>query len=152
MALRRILLTVAGAAAFFVSAAAAAQVTAPSYQSVTGNTLYAQGVFSINPDGTAGGLPQRATSTTTSGSVTAANVYQSALAANANRKGCAIYNNSANAELIFLGAPGSATTATSIPLPAGGSFNCGSFQGIVLTDQISITSATAASTFVVVSQ
>lgn len=151
MALRRILLAVAGAAAFLVSPAHA-QVVAPTYTGPGGNTMVAQGVITLNSDGTSGGLPQRATSTTTNGSVAVANTYQSALAANANRKGCAIYNNSANAELIFLGAPGSATAANSIPLPAGGSFNCGSFQGIVITDQISITSATVSSTYVVVSQ
>ena len=128
------------------------QVLAPTYNTPTGNTLNAQGVVLLNSDGSAGGIPQRATSTTTAGSVATANTYQSALASNANRRGCAIYNTSANAELVYLGAPGSATAATSIPLPAGGSFNCGSFQGIVLTDQISITSATAGSTFVVVAQ
>lgn len=152
MALRRILLAVAGVAAFFVSPTFAQTVTAPTYSSATGNTLNAQGVILLNADGTVSGMPVRSTSTTTNGSIAAANTFQSALAANANRKGCAIYNNSANAELIFLGAPGSATAANAIPLPAGGAFNCGSFQGIVLTDQISITSPTAGSTFVAVSQ
>ncbi len=148
----RSVVTIAALVTALIASPVAAQVTAPTYQSATGNTLYAQGVMVLNSDGTSGSLPQRATSTTTNGSVATANTFQSALASNATRKGCAIYNNSANAELIFLGAPGSATSANSIPLPAGGSFNCGSFQGIVLTDQISITSATAASTFVVVSQ
>jgi hypothetical protein len=151
VALRRFLLAVAGVAAFFVSPVAA-QVSAPTYTGPGGNTLVAQGVFSLNPDNSSGGLPQRATSTTMNGSVATANTFQSALAASATRKGCAIYNNSANAELIYLGAPGSATAANAIPLPAGGAFNCGSFQGIVITDQISITSATVASTFVVVAQ
>lgn len=138
--------------AFLIAAPATAQVTAPPYRNAAGQLQESQGVVVLNSDGTAGGLPQRTTSTTTNGTVAVANTYQSALAANANRKGCAIYNNSANAELIFLGAPGSATAANSIPLPAGSSFNCGSFQGIVLTDQISITSSTVSSTFVVVSQ
>lgn len=151
MALRHILLAVAGAAAF--SCPAHGQVTAPTYRAPGGSQIRdAQGVMVLNSDGTNGSLPQRATSTTTNGSVATANTFQSALAGNAIRKGCAIYNNSANSELIFLGAPGSATPANAIPLPAGGAFNCGSFQGIVLTDQISITSATVASTFVVVSQ
>lgn len=151
MALRRILLAVAGAAAFFASAAHA-QVTAPNYRTATGNTLSAQGVFTLNPDGTSGGIPVGTTSTTTNGSVTTANTFQSALAASSTRRGCAIYNNSTAAELIYLGAPGAASVANAIPVPAGGSFNCGGFQGIVLTDQISITSATAGATFVVVSQ
>jgi len=143
---------IAALALALASSPALAQVTAPTYNGPGGNTLVAQGVMVLNSDGTNGSLPQRATSTTTNSSVATANTYQSALAASATRKGCAIYNTSANAELLFLGAPGSATAANSIPLPAGGSFNCGSFQGIVLTDQISITSATVASTFVVVSQ
>lgn len=151
MALRHYLLAVAGAAAFFVSPVSA-QSVAPVYTTNTGNTLNAQGMFLLNPDGTAGALPLPVISVTTNGSVTTANTFQSVLAANASRKGCAVYNTSANAELIFLGAPGSAAAARAVPLPAGGAFNCGSFQGIVLTDQISITSATAASTFVVVSQ
>lgn len=151
MAPRRFLPVVAGVAAFFCQPVAA-QVTAPIYNTPAGNPLSAQGVILLNSDGTSGGLPQRATSTSTAGSVAAANSFQTALAASANRKGCAIYNTSASVELIYLGAPGSATAATSIPLPAGGSFNCGSFQGIVLTDQISITSASAGATFVVISQ
>lgn len=96
--------------------------------------------------------PMAASSATVGGFVATANIFQSVLAVNGNRLGCAIYNTSAAAELIFLGAPGSATTGTSIPLPAGGSFNCGSFQGLVLTDQVSITSATQGATFVAVSQ
>lgn len=138
--------------ALIFASPALAQVTVPAYRNPAGQLQDSQGVVLLNTDGTSGGIPVRTTSTTTNGTVAVANTFQSALAGNANRRGCAIYNNSANAELIFLGAPGSATAANSIPLPAGGSFNCGSFQGIVLTDQISITSATVSSTFVVVSQ
>lgn len=144
--------TIAALALALSAVPAQSQVVAPTYTTTTGNTLNAQGVMLLNSDGTIGSIPQRATSTTTNGSVTIANTFQSALAANANRKGCAIYNNSANAEAIYLGTPGSASAANAIPLPAGGAFNCGSFQGIVLTDQVSITSATAGSTYVVVSQ
>lgn len=144
--------TITALALALTAAPAQSQVVAPVYTTTTGNTLNAQGVMLLNSDGTIGSIPQRATSTTTNGSVASASVFQSALAANANRKGCAIYNNSANAEAIYLGAPGSASAANAIPLPAGGAFNCGSFQGIVLTDQVSITSATAGSTYVVVSQ
>lgn len=143
MTFRRIHLAVAMVAAFFVSPASA-QVTAESFKNAAGQVQDGLGVTII--------APIRAASTTVAGTVAVANTYQSALAANPARKGCAIYNTSANAELVFLGAPGSASAATSIPIPAGGSFNCGSFQGLVITDQISITSATVASTFVVVSQ
>lgn len=143
MALRHYLMAVAGAAAFLVSPADA-QVTAESFRSASGQIQDGLGVTLV--------APIRASSTSTAGTVAVANTYQSALAASATRKGCAIYNTSAAVELVFLGAPGSATAATSIPVPAGGSFNCASFQGLVLTDQISITSATGAATFVVVSQ
>ena len=143
MTFRRFPLAVAMVAAFFVLPASA-QVTAESFKNAAGQVQDGQGVTII--------APIRGMSATASGAVAVANTYQSALAANPARKGCAIYNTSANAELIYLGAPGGATAATSIPLPAGGSFNCGSFQGIVLTDQISITSSIVPSTFVVVSQ
>lgn len=132
------------AIALALPAAAGAQVTPDSYRNAAGQTMDGIGVTIL--------APIRSTSTTTSGTVATANTYQSALAANATRKGCGIYNTSANVELVFLGAPGSATSAMSIPIPAGGSFSCGSFQGLVVTDQISITSATATSSFVVVTQ
>ncbi|WP_311271047.1 hypothetical protein [Sphingobium sp. WCS2017Hpa-17] len=52
MALRRFILAVAGFAAFLVSPVVA-QVTAPTYSTATGNTLNAQGVVILNPDGSA---------------------------------------------------------------------------------------------------
>lgn len=143
MTFRRSTLAVAIVAAFLVSPAAA-QVSVDTYKDSAGQIRSGTGVAII--------APFRGTSTPVAGSVATANTFQSALAAAPARKGCAIYNTSAAVELVYLGAPGSATAAASIPVPAGGSFNCGSFQGLVLTDQISITSATAAATFVVVSQ
>lgn len=127
-------------------------VQVPPYRDVQGMNRSAEGVVVLNTDGTAGGIPLRGASISTAGAIATANTFQSALAASASRKGCAIYNTSNAVELVFLGSPGSATAATSIPIAAGGSFNCGSFQGLVVTDQISITSATAAATYVVVSQ
>jgi hypothetical protein len=123
--IRRSTLAVAIVAAFLVPPAAA-QVVVDNYKDSAGQIRSGTGVAII--------APFRGTSTPVAGTVTTANTFQSALAAASARKGCAIYNTS------------------SIPIPAGGSFNCGSFQGLVLTDQISITSATAAATFVVVSQ
>lgn len=132
------------AIALMIATPVSAQVTAESYRNAAGQLQDGLGVTIV--------APVRSTSATTNGTIATANTFQNALAANPKRQGCAIYNNSANAELIYLGAPGSASAATAIPLPAGGSFNCGSFQGLVLTDQISIASATVGSTFVVVSQ
>lgn len=144
MTFRRILLAVASVAAFSVSASAQTLPTAKPFRSSSGQPQDGLGVTII--------APIAATSTSTAGTIATANTYQSALSANSDRLGCALYNTSTAVELVFLGAPGGATAARSIPIPAGGSFNCGSFQGLVLTDQISITSATAAATFVVVSQ
>ena len=132
------------AALLLIAQPAAAQVTAESYRNAAGQLQDGVGVTNI--------APIRSTSVSASGSVASANTFQSALPASAARKGCALYNTSSASVLLFLGAPGAASAATSIPVPAGGSFNCGSFQGLVLTDQISVTSATAGATFVVVSQ
>lgn len=94
----------------------------------------------------------RGGSTSVAGSIATASAYQSVLPQNGARKGCVIYNTSAAAMLVYLGNPAAATAGTSIPLAAGGSFNCGSPQGLVVTDQVSITSATQGSTFVAVYQ
>jgi hypothetical protein len=138
------MIRILAAALCLLAAPAAAQVTAESYRNAAGQLQDGIGITNI--------APIRSTSAPTAGSVATANAFQSALTASAARKGCALYNTSAATILLFLGAPGTATAATSIPVPAGGSFNCGSFQGLVLTDQISVTSATAGATFVVVSQ
>jgi len=133
------------AALMLVAAPGAAQTTAESYRNAAGQLQDGIGVTNI--------APIRSTSTTAPGTIASANTFQSALAAAPARKGCAIVNNHASAALlVYLGAPGAASAAASIPVPAGGQFNCGSFQGLVLTDQISVTSATAGATYVVVSQ
>jgi len=98
-----------------------------------------------------GGGSSSATSATTNGTIATANTYQSILAANASRKGCLIVNNSAATEYVYLGAPGSATLANSIPVPQGGTFSCNP-PGVVLADQISMTSGTVGASFVAVSQ
>jgi hypothetical protein len=95
--------------------------------------------------------PAKATSTATNGTITAANSYQSVLAAAPTRNGCLIQNRSTDSLKAFLGAPGSATDATSVSIPAGGSFSCNS-PGLVVTDQISLTGPTTGDAFTVVSQ
>jgi hypothetical protein len=133
-------------------------------QSITGKPINAP-AGSLNStaiycdDGTAtaalcnfgGGTPTTANSTTVNGAVQTANAFQSALAASPTRKGCLIVNTSTAVELVFLGAPASATAAKAIPLAAGQNFSCAAGP-VVVADQISITSATAGATFVVVSQ
>jgi hypothetical protein len=114
-------------------------------------------VSAANPLPTTGGGggssgPARATSTTTPGSVTTANTYQSALASNTSRNGCTIQNTSTSTMRVYVGAPGSATDGSAFQIASGGSFSCASPGGIVITDQISVASATAAASYVVVSQ
>lgn len=135
-----------------LSVSASAQVLAPTFRDQSGQIRQADGVLPLRPDGTTAAVPIPVGSTPTAGSVATANAFQTALAANGARKGCAIYNTSSATELVFLGAPANATVGASIPVPAGGSFNCGGYQGTVATDQISITSGTAGATFVVISQ
>jgi hypothetical protein len=91
-------------------------------------------------------LPLRVTNTRTNGTVAVANTFQTALALNASRNGCRITNTSANIILMDVGA--TPLAAIAIPIPAGGTFFC-NVEGVVLTDLISVTSATAGSTFVV---
>lgn len=91
MALRRILLAVAGAAAFFVSAPAFAQVDsaiiAPTYKTPGGNTGVATGTFCIDPDtgtkctggGGGGGGGGDASAANQSTQITAANLSNTRL-------------------------------------------------------------------------
>ncbi|MEH3121178.1 MAG: hypothetical protein PGN16_04225 [Sphingomonas phyllosphaerae] len=138
------MIRIIAAALLLIAQPVQAQVIAESYRNAAGQVQDGIGITNI--------APIRSTSVPTSGAVASANAFQSALSASPARKGCALYNTSTAAMLVYLGAPAGASAAASIPVPAGGSFNCGSFQGLVLTDQISVTSATAGATFVVVSQ
>lgn len=145
------------ALAFCASAPVAAQVRAKVYLDPSGHPQAATGTFCV-PAVDGSGCPSSiapaplgAASTTTSGTITTANTYQSILAADSARKGCLVQNTSTATELLFIGAPGSATAANSFTLAAGGTFSCAS-GSIVVTDQLSMTSSTAGSTFVAVKQ
>lgn len=139
-----------------MAAPASAQYTAtmPSTCRADGSQCVSASTV-VNPDGTAIGsstpVVTNPTSTSVSGTVAVANTYQSALAASSTRKGCLIINTSAAQEYVFLGAPGSATTATSIPLASMQTLSCAA-GNMVVGDQISITSPTVSSTFLVISQ
>lgn len=92
------------------------------------------------------------TSTPAAVTITTALTFQSVLASNATRRGCTIQNTSADVEYVFFGANGSAAVATSVQLQPGQTVGC-TVSSIVLTDNISMTSATlAGATAVVVSQ
>lgn len=84
-------------------------------------------------------LPSTRTSTNASSTIGVTNTFQSVFAANTLRTSCTIQNNaSSNAMYVFFGAIASATTGASVKLAAGQSVNC-SVNGIVLTDQVSVT-------------
>lgn len=120
------------------------------YTLPNGEVVWLPGFVAVDPNGNTGGTI-RSTSTPASGTITTANTFQSVLAPNTSRNGCLIQNTSAVTEYAFLGAPGSATTATSVQIPSGGSLSCNS-PGLVITDQISLTAGTTGAAFVVVSQ
>lgn len=96
-------------------------------------------------------VPKAATSLPSGGSVVTANAFQSALAASPTRLGCAIQNTSASNLLIYVGAVGNANAAASLVVAPGAIFGC-AVGGLILTDQISVTSGTAGSTYVVIAQ
>ncbi len=97
--------------------------------------------------------PIGVTTTNASGTVTLGGTFQSVLAANSARRGCLIQNPSTATEVlyVFFGANASATTSNSIMLTAGSSVNCAS-DGVVLTDNVSVTGATTSHAFIAMSQ
>jgi hypothetical protein len=97
-------------------------------------------------------VAQRFASTVTNGSVATANTFQSALAASSTRNGCLLQNTSANTLLVFLGSAGSATSANSLQIGAGGTLNCRNPGGLIVTDEISVTSTVQGTTFVLAVQ
>ena len=95
--------------------------------------------------------PMRAQTTLTGATIVQSAVYQSALASNGLRKGCAIQNRSDTSMRVFIGAPTAATDDTAFDLPAGGIFSCTS-GSMVITDQISIAGNLAGAPYTVARQ
>lgn len=93
---------------------------------------------------------QRSGTLVATGTITVTNSFQSALAADNGRKGCAIQNIGSNTMYVFPGLSGP-TTASSLQLTAGQIFYCGGPATLVITDLIQIT-GTANDRFVVLSQ
>lgn len=122
--------------------------TAVACASGGGGVVTNAGTFPVQNTAVIGATSVQAGGTTSA----TINTFTAALAASGTRKGCMLVNTSANIELIFLGAIGSATTVNAMPLAAGATFNCASPGGVVVTDAVNIASGTASSTFVVVSQ
>lgn len=116
--------------------------------SASSNVVTVQGISSMTPITTA-----LATGTTTAAAVTitTGNTFQSALASSGTRKGCLVQYTGTGTGYVFFGATVSATKATSLQLAPGASASC-NISGLILTDNIAVTSATTSDTFVVNSQ
>ena len=97
--------------------------------------------------------PLVATSTNTSGTVTAANTFQALLAASTSRKGCAFQDTSSDVEYIDVGDPtGSATKVRSYQVQPGSYWYCSQVSGLVISDLLSVTAPNSGDTFVLTSQ
>ncbi len=142
-----------------VAAMSMTTTSPPSYSNGTANQLSTDthgGLRTVLQDSAGGSIDFSYGVTSTSGSstVTTGGTFQSALASNANRKGCLIQNPATATEnlFVFFGATGSATTATSFSLPAGAAMSCATGAGFVLTDNVAITGATTGHAYILVSQ
>jgi hypothetical protein len=90
-----------------------------------------------------------AASADASGTVATGGTYQTVFAANSGRRGCLIQNPSTAGETLNVKVGAMANPFT---VPIGGSFNCASPGGLVVTDAIAVMAATTAHAFVAVSQ
>lgn len=151
-------LAVALLALMLAPVAAFAQGTPPcSVRDRAGNYIACTPVYTVDTTGTyvapGGGTvtanPTRAAATPTNGTVAVASTFQSVLAASSTRLGCAIQNKGSGDLLVATVAPGSATAAASFTVRPGGTFNCGSAGGVVVTNEISVTSTTASLPYIV---
>jgi hypothetical protein len=88
--------------------------------------------------------------TQTAGTVTLGGTFQTALAANGNRKGCLVQNTSSRTLLVYVGTLGDATTLNAAQVAPGGVFACGSGP-IVATQAVNVTTTTTSDPFVVLS-
>lgn len=90
--------------------------------------------------------------TDASATVATGGTFQTVFAANAGRHDCVIENPTTATEALYVHADaGSATTANSFSLAAGGVFNCAAY-GIVTPDIVQVTAVTTAHAFVAKSQ
>ena len=92
--------------------------------------------------------PMTATTVPVSGTITAGNTFQSIMAADTSRVGCAIQNTSTHTMYFYVGATASATTSNSLQVAPNGMFNCQNPGGtVVVTDNIAVTTSTTNDTF-----
>lgn len=145
--------------AYAVDAVGAQTVSAcgtPNNTPVTGNpyaiTMDPQGRVCENSSATT--TPLAVTSTNISGTITSGGAFQSIAAASGARKGCLVQNptNATEPLYVFYGANASATQAKSVSLNPGGSANCSTGSGGVLTDNVSVMAATTGHAFMAQTQ
>jgi len=133
-----------GGAVYGPTAAGAANANPPIIigGTATGATGGNVTVAKVDTSGNLSVIGATATTTQAGGTITTHGVFQSALASSATRKGCLLQNTSSETEYVFFGATGSATTSNAFQVAAGNSVSCASPGGLVLTDNIAITSIT----------
>ena len=91
-------------------------------------------------------LPVRAATVTSSGTVATAGTFQVALAASTARLGCNVFPTASGGTItVSLGSSPTAATAQAITYP--GVFNCATPAGVVVSDQVNVTSSTASTAF-----
>lgn len=132
------------AAMICAPALALAQATVPSYvEAATGNTKAGIGISILPASSTS------TPSTDASGTVTAGGTYQTVLASSTSRKGCLIQNPTTATEVLNVKV---GTMASPFTIPIGGTFSCGTYGSVVVTDAITVTAATTSHAFTAVSQ
>ena len=91
-------------------------------------------------------LPVRASTVTSNGTIATAGTFQVALAASTTRLGCNVFPTASGGTItVSLGLGPTAATAQAITYP--GVFNCATPAGVVVSDQVNVTSSTASTAF-----
>lgn len=116
--------------------------------SASANVLSVQGISSMTPIQTS---VQAGTTTASGVTITTGNTFQQGLAASGTRKGCLVQYTGTGTGYVFFGATVGASKAASFQMAPGQAIGC-NVAGLVLTDNIAVTSATTSDTFVVTSQ
>ena len=88
------------------------------------------------------GASSGVTSTQTAFTIATGNTFQSIAAASASRKSCLIQNTSTHTMYVFFGATGTASLTNTFQVPTGQFMSCATVNGLVLTDNIAVTTGT----------
>lgn len=88
------------------------------------------------------------TSNMNGATVATGGTFQSIIASSGTRKGCQVQYTGTGIGYVFFGPNGSATTTNSFQLGHNAYISCNVNGGLILTDNVSVTSATTSDTFV----